>query len=176
MKKVAFLLIAIGIIAVLGLSPVSQAQQPKLGIVVYKDNPNQHIPTTELVNRWAKENNVQVDITIGGHSNRLTINTTALEGGTGPDILMLADFEPNLFSKGLLDLSDIAEKIGTQGGGWYPISKEIGTADGQWKSLPIYIYMHEMMYRKDILEAVGAKVPQTWDEFRAVLKKIKNAK
>ena len=67
MKKVAVLLIAIGIIAVLGLSSVSQAQQPKLGIVVYKDNPNQHIPTTELVNRWAKENNVQVDITIGGH-------------------------------------------------------------------------------------------------------------
>jgi multiple sugar transport system substrate-binding protein len=176
MKKVAVLLIAIGIIVVLGLPSVSQAQQPKLGIVVYKDNPNQHIPTTELVNRWAKENNVQADITIGGHSNRLTINTTALEGGTGPDILMLADFEPNLFSKGLLDLSDLADKIGNQNGGWYPIAKEIGTADGQWKALPIYIYMHEMIYRKDILQAVGAKVPQTWDEFRTVLKKIKNSK
>ena len=176
MRKIGLSLLVLGVILGFAFSSVSQAQAPRLGIVVYKDNPNQHIPTTELVNRWAKENNVQVDITIGGHSNRLTINTTALEGGTGPDILMLADFEPNLFSKGLLDLSDIAEKIGAQCGGWFPISKEIGTADGQWKSLPIYIYMHEMMYRKDILQAVGAKVPQTWDEFRAVLKKIKNAK
>jgi multiple sugar transport system substrate-binding protein len=128
------------------------------------------------VNRWAKENNVQVDIVIGGHANRLTIATTALEGGTGPDIIILADYEPNLFAKGLLDLSDIAEKIGDQNGGWYPIAKEIGTAEGQWKALPIYIYMHMMLYRKDTLETVKAKVPQTWDEFRAVLKKIKDAK
>jgi len=176
MKKVVILLAAIGIAAGLGSLSVSLAQQPRLGIEVYKDNPNQQIPTTELVNRWAKENNVQTDITMGGHANRLTIATTALEGGTGPDILMLADFEPNLFSKGLLDLSDLADKIGVQNGGWYPIAKEIGTAEGQWKALPIYIYMHEMIYRKDIVEAIHAKVPQTWDEFRAVLKKIKDAK
>lgn len=112
---------------------------------------------------------------MGGHANRLTIATTALEGGTGPDILMLADFEPTLFAKGLLDLSDIAEKIGAQGGGWYPIAKEIGVVDGKWVGLPIYIYMHEMFYRKDVLDSVGAKVPQTWDEFRATLKKIKDS-
>lgn len=176
MRKVLIGLLVLGMVLVLGLFSYSDAQAPKLGIVVYKDNPNQHIPTTELVNRWAKENNVQVDITIGGHANRLTIATTALEGGTGPDIIILADYEPNLFSKGLLDVSDLATKIGEQNGGWYPIAKEIGTADGQWKALPIYIYMHMMLYRKDVLEAVKAKVPQTWDEFRTVLKKIKASK
>lgn len=175
MRKLAIGLLVLGVVVGLGLSAPASAQQPRIGIEVYKDNPNQHIPTMELVNRWAKENNVQVDITMGGHANRLTLATTALEGGTGPDILMLADFEPTLFAKGLLDLSDIAEKIGAQGGGWYPIAKEIGTVDGKWVALPIYIYMHEMHYRKDVLDSVGAKVPQTWDEFRTVLKKIKDS-
>jgi multiple sugar transport system substrate-binding protein len=175
MKKGVIGLLAIGIVVGVALLPVSQAQTPKLGIVVYKDNPMQHEPTIELVNRWAKENNVDVDISIGGHANRLTITTTALEGGTGPDILMLADYEPNLFAKGLLDLSDVADEVAERGGGWYPIAKKIGTADDKWKALPIYIYMHEMMYRKDVLEAVNAKVPETWDEFRTVLKKIKKS-
>ena len=139
MRKAAISLLAIGVFVALGLLPVSQAQAAKLGIVVYKDNPLQHEPTIKLVNRWAKENNVVVDITIGGHANRLTLATTALEGGTGPDLIMLADFEPNLFARGLLDLSDIAREIGEKGGGWYPIAKDIGVADGKWKALPIYI-------------------------------------
>ena len=175
MKKVTISLLAVGLFVALGLFPISQAQAANLGIVVYKDNPMQHEPTIKLVNRWAKENNVDVDITIGGHANRLTLATTALEGGTGPDLLMLADYEPNLFARGLLDVSDIADEIGKKGGGWYPIAREIGTAEGRWKALPIYLYMHEMMYRKDVLEAVGAKVPDTWDEFRTVLKRIKDS-
>jgi multiple sugar transport system substrate-binding protein len=157
----------------LGLGNLSLAKE--LGVVVYQDNPGQHVPTTELVEQWATEKGVKVNITTAGHANRRTIITTALEGGTGPDIIILADYEPHLYAEGLLDLSDLAQKIGQENGGWYPIAEQIGNVQGTWKALPIYIYMHLMMYRRDILQSVGAAVPDTWNDFRDVLQKIKNA-
>ena len=174
MKKAAICLIIIAMVGGFGFAPIVQAKA-KLGIVIYKDNPGQQVPTRELVNQWAKDNNVDVDITIGGHANRLTIATTALEGGTGPDLILLADYEPNLFANGLLDVTDLAAKIGKECGGWYPMSEQIGSADGKWNALPIYMYMHMMMYRKDIFESAGAKVPENWDEFRSAMEKVKKA-
>jgi multiple sugar transport system substrate-binding protein len=36
--------------------------------------------------------------------------------------------------------------------------------------------MHQVLYRKDVLEKVGEKAPQTWEDFARVAKKIKDAK
>ena len=53
MRNLPIGLLVFGVAVALGLSAPASAQQPRIGIEVYKDNPNQHIPTLELVNRWA---------------------------------------------------------------------------------------------------------------------------
>ncbi|MEM2385400.1 MAG: extracellular solute-binding protein [Candidatus Bathyarchaeia archaeon] len=165
---ISLLLLSVGI---LGLG----ATFPQLGIVVYQDQPGQHVPTIELIKRWARENNVDVQITTITHGTRLVTATTAIEGGTGPDIIMLSNYEPALFAEALLDLSDVAIELGQENGGWFPICEVLGKVAGQWKALPIYAYMHQMMYRRDVLEQLGLPVPETWDEFRSTLLAIKNA-
>jgi multiple sugar transport system substrate-binding protein len=169
------LVVVVALLAFGLMMPGTAISKSTLGVVIYKDNPGQDVPTRELIEKWAKANDVDVDITIGGHSNRLTIATTALEGGSGPDLLLLADYEPNLFANGLLDISDLATEIGKKNGGWYKMSEQIGTANGKWNALPIYMYMHEMIYRKDVLSKAGVNVPNNWIEFRKTLEKIKKS-
>jgi len=163
------------LIALLGISVAAFSADPQIGIVVYQDQPGQHVPTIELINEWAAENSVDVEITTVTHATRTTVATTALEGGTGPDIIVLANFEPALFAEGLLDVSDLAEELGQENGGWFPICEELGNINDAWRALPIYAYMHQMMYRRDVLQQIGVGVPQTWEEFRAVLQAIKDA-
>jgi len=172
-SKLRFLIVlAIVVVSMMGALAVAE-ENPEIGIMVYRDNPGQHEPTIELVNQWAKEKGVKVNITIAGHSDRQTVVTTTLEAGSGPDILFFADFEPHLYIDALMDVSDLARDIAEENGGWFPIAEIIGKAGEEWKALPIYIYMHQMIYRKDIIEKAGTEVPQTWEGFRIVLQKIK---
>ena len=175
MRRTLILLFTITLL-VTGGSQVVVAADNQLEIVVYRDNPGQHEPTQELVKKWATENNMDVKISMAGHSTRRTILTTALEGASGPDILIMANFEGFLYGKGLMDLTDLAEKIGKANGGWYDISVSMGKIDGVWKALPIYNYPHMMLYRKDVFKAVDKDVPDTWEEFRSLLQAIKDSK
>ena len=161
--------------AVLVYLVVSSGFAQQLGIVVYRDNPGQHVPTIEIVNQCAEELGVDTEITMITHSNRQTVLTTALEAGTGPDILMLSNYDPYLYQGSLLDLSGLAEQLGEENGGWYPIAEMIGNVDGTWRALPTYIYMHQLLYLKDVFEQAGVEVPDTWEEFRTALQTIKDA-
>ena len=175
MRNTLMIFLAILVLA-LGNAPAYAADGGQLEIVVYRDNPGQHGPTQELVKQWAKENNTKVKITMAGHSTRRTIITTALEGASGPDILIMANFEGFLYGKGLMDLSDLADEIGKANGGWYDISVSMGMIDGVWKALPIYNYPHMMLYRRDMFKTAGVDVPDTWEDFRKTLQSIKDAK
>lgn len=174
MRRTLTIFIAILLLA-LGSAPAHAADDDQLEIVVYRDNPGQHGPTQELVKQWAKETNTEVKITMAGHSTRRTIITTALEGASGPDILIMANFEGFLYGNGLMDISDLAEEIGKANGGWYDISVSMGKIDGVWKALPIYNYPHMMLYRRDMFKSAGQDVPDTWEDFRNTLKALKDS-
>jgi len=158
-----------------GQATASSSRAAPLQVMIYKDNPGQQVPTEALVKKWAQDNNKKVQISVSDYKVRTTAVTTALEGGTGPDILVLADFEPYQYAKGLLDVTDLANKIAAEDGGWYPISKTIGDVNGTWKALPVYIYSQMLLYRKDLLQKAGVSVPKTWAEFSSALQKLKDA-
>jgi len=165
-------LVLLGVVCVLGGLSLGQSS---ITVTIFVDNPGQHIPTQELIEQWASENGVTVNIMPITNKTRVPVLTTALEGGTGPVLLILKDFEPALFGEGLIDVSDLADEFGAQNGGWYPICEEIGMVGGSWKALPIYAYAHVMFYRRDVLQQLGLDVPETWEDFRSVLQSIKEA-
>jgi multiple sugar transport system substrate-binding protein len=81
-----------------------------------------------------------------------------------------------LFREGLLDVSDIAEEVGKQQGGWYPEVKNLSMWEGKWKSVPFGNIGQCMVYRKDWFDQVGATTfPDTWEEFYEVGVKLKKA-
>jgi multiple sugar transport system substrate-binding protein len=98
--------------------------------------------------------------------------TSAVQGGTGPDIILTFNNWPHLYAESVVDLSDLANEIGAQRGGYYELCKA-NTANGRL-ALPWTIIGAEMTYRKSWFDEVGVtKFPATWDEYRAAGKKLK---
>ena len=71
-----------------------------------------------------------------------------------------------LYRDALVDVSDIAEAVGKEQGGWYDEIKLLSVDKGKWKSVPHGNIGQLMVYRKDWFDEAGVKTfPETWDEF-----------
>ena len=62
--------------------------------------------------------------------------TSAIQSGSGPDIIMSLNNWPQLYATSLADVSDVAEEIGKAQGGYYDICKTVGTYQGKWIGVP----------------------------------------
>src|SRR5690606_8357580 len=100
--------------------------------------------------------------------------TSAIQAGSGPDIIMLFNNHPHLYKASLVDLNDVADVIGKEQGGFYDISKGNCSADGKWMGIPMAIIGAMNAYRKSAFAEVGYnEFPKTWDEYRDAGKKLK---
>ena len=100
--------------------------------------------------------------------------TSAIQSGAGPDIIMLFNNHPHLYEASLTDVSDMAEAIGKAQGGFYPLAKGNGHNGKQWIALPCNVVGGMNAYRKSLFIEEGMPSgPKTWDEYRAVGKKLK---
>src|SRR5439155_701190 len=71
-----------------------------------------------------------------------------------------------LYRDALVDVSDIAEEVGKQQGGWYDEIKRLSIDKGKWKTVPQANIGQLMNYRKDWFDEAGIKqFPDTWDAF-----------
>src|SRR3954466_11536713 len=100
--------------------------------------------------------------------------TSAIQSGSGPDIIMLFNNHPQIYSESVVDLSDIAETVNKGEGGYYPLCKA-NSADGQkWLAVPWTIVGAMIAYRKSWFDEGGSTTfPDTWKKSREVGKKLK---
>lgn len=100
--------------------------------------------------------------------------TSGIQSGAGPDLIMLFNNHPHLYSTSLVDISDVAEEVGKEQGGYYGISEGNCKVDGKWVGMPMCIVGALNAYRKSLFAEAGANsFPATWDEYRTVGKKLK---
>jgi ABC-type glycerol-3-phosphate transport system substrate-binding protein len=102
--------------------------------------------------------------------------TSAIQSGSGPDIIMTLNNWPQLYSDSLADVSDVAEERGASQGGYYDISKAVATVGGKWIGMPWCIGGGLVAYRKSWFEEIGysdGKFPDTWEALRDAGKKLK---
>jgi len=100
--------------------------------------------------------------------------TSAIQSGSGPDVIMLFNNHPQIYSESVLDLSDLADAVSKGEGGYYPLCKS-NSADGQkWLAMPWTIVGALIAYRKSWFDEIGATTfPDTWEKYREVGKKLK---
>ncbi len=131
---------------------------------------------TQLVSAWASNNGADVDISFTGFDQLADTVATAVATNSGPDIAMLLYAEPHQFAGSLVDVSDVATEVGENMGGWFNAATESCLVDGVWRALPFFSASHAMVYREDLLTAVGASAfPETWDELLNVGTQLKAA-
>jgi ABC-type glycerol-3-phosphate transport system substrate-binding protein len=100
--------------------------------------------------------------------------TSAIQSGTGPDIIMAIGNWPQLYADSLADAGDVAEEIGAAQGGYYDVAKVVATVGNKWIGVPWTVGGGLVAYRKSWFEEVGhATFPETWDALRDACKKLK---
>ncbi len=100
--------------------------------------------------------------------------TAAIQSQTGPDIVHLQKNQPQLYAKSLVDVSDVADKLGKAQGGFYEPMIQLTTVGGKFIAVPHAIIGGQIAYRKSIFAENGIKeFPKTWQEYREVGKKLK---
>ncbi|MGH7264172.1 MAG: ABC transporter substrate-binding protein, partial [Candidatus Rokuibacteriota bacterium] len=122
---------------------------------------------------FAKQAGVEVQVERINQNDIQSRVTAAVQSGAGADIIIVANNHAHLYESALADVSEVAEAIGGQQGGWYDYAKVNCFAGGRWIGVPQFIISWAITYREDWFREEGLKYPETWDEFRAAGRKLK---
>ncbi|MBV9826666.1 MAG: extracellular solute-binding protein [Alphaproteobacteria bacterium] len=113
--------------------------------------------------------------TINGDGVQARI-TAAIQSKNGPDIMMAVSNWAQLYADSLTDMSDLAEEVGTAQGGYFNTAKAVANNGKRWIALPFTILGVLYANRTSWFAEFGygpEKFPATWEEYRAVGKKLK---
>ena len=90
----------------------------------------------ELLPAAEKALGIKINLeTVNGNDLQPRI-TSAIQSGSGPDIIMLFNNHPQIYAESVIDLSDIAGRVSEAEDGYYDLCRS-NSADGKkWISLP----------------------------------------
>jgi multiple sugar transport system substrate-binding protein len=150
------------------------------GVTVHWLRWNDFVPSSDAVLRntiipqAAKDLGITLNIEMINGNDIQARTTAAIQSGAGPDVICALNNWPQLYANSLADVTEVADKIGKDQGGFYNESTVVANDGKKWLGVPWCIVGAENSYRKSWFEAVGFnKFPETWDEYRAAGKKLK---
>src|SRR5262249_48681218 len=102
--------------------------------------------------------------------------SSAIQSGSGPDIILGLNNWPQLYAESVAPVDDIVEEIGRAQGGFYDESKAVANDGKKWLGVPWCVLGAMIVYRKSWFAEQGFNsFPDTWEAYRAVGKKLKAA-
>jgi multiple sugar transport system substrate-binding protein len=132
----------------------------------------------QQANQFGTENGVSVTVDFINWPDLQPRITSAVQAGSGPDIVELWDTIPYLFSENLVPLPELATKVSEQQGGYFDWVTKTAAVDGEWRSIPHGTSSIAVAYRKSYFEQAGVtdpetNFPKTWAEYFEVGKALK---
>ena len=121
----------------------------------------------DLLKDWEKENDCQVNLTVIPWDKYEETYTTALNSGEGPDVgYMYNEMFPTYIDVGAVE--DMSSYVTDEDKKEYKYLSNGNMMDGQYgwplvTGVPFVLY-----YNEDILNALGEKAPETWDDFARI--------
>ena len=143
---------------------------------------NDFVPASDQVLRDAivpecqKAVGIKLNIEMINGNDIQARTTSAIQSGTGPDIICALNNWAQLYPESVADVSDVAETIGKAQGGFYEESRVVANDGKRWIAVPWCVLGAQLAYRKSWFEEIGYKAPkfpETWEEYRAAGKKLK---
>ena len=121
----------------------------------------------DLLKDWEKENDCKVNLTVIPWDKYEETYTTALNSGEGPDVgYMYNELFPTYIDAGAVE--DMSSYVTDEDKKEYKYLSNGNMMDGQYgwplvTGVPFVLY-----YNEDILNALGEKAPETWDDFARI--------
>ena len=111
--------------------------------------------------------------TINGNELQARI-ASSIQSGSGADLIHAMHNWPQLYAESLVDVSDVAEEIAKEQGGFYDIFPAIAKGEKGWLGVPWAALGILLCYRKSWFDEIGvSKFPDTWEGYRAAGKLLK---
>ncbi|HZQ01275.1 MAG TPA: extracellular solute-binding protein [Reyranella sp.] len=128
----------------------------------------------ELIPQAEKELGMKITLETVNGNDLQPRTTAAIQSGTGPDIIMAFNNYTYIYQNSVVDVSDVALEIDKNEGGIYKYCKSFCSDGKMYMSVPWVVPGGMVAYRKSWFAEEGAnKFPDTWDEYRALGKKLK---
>ncbi|HKV44335.1 MAG TPA: ABC transporter substrate-binding protein [bacterium] len=116
---------------------------------------------------WGKTNGVDVRVDHISIDDLPARIAAELAAGAGHDIFQMnGQIQTTLYYKHMVDVSDICDKLGKDGGGWLPMAKNVSVVGGQWYAVPEFYIPQPMMWRGDLWKQYNLPLPSTWENLR----------
>src|ERR1044072_7706840 len=141
---------------------------------------NDFVPASDQLLR--REMLPEAEKTLGVKINFETVNdndlqpriTSAIQSGSGPDLIMLNNNPPQLYAASCVDMTDVVEPLAKAEGAHYALVKANSNDGKQGISMPWAIIGGLTAYRKSCFGEAGAnEFPDTWEKYHEVGKKLK---
>ena len=117
---------------------------------------------------WGAQNKVKVRLDIIAGQQFQTKKAAEVQARSRHDLIVLGG---GLGHDYLADLNDVAGDVAPKNGGW--LNPNDYLIRGKWKLLPWWMPPFPIAVRTDLLEQVGEKNPDTWEDWLRVGKKGK---
>jgi sorbitol/mannitol transport system substrate-binding protein len=149
--------------------------------VAIVDNPTMKDIQTLTPDNFTKTTGIKVNyVSLNEQTLREQVTKSVGSGAGQYDVVMIGPYEaPQFGANGWLqDLTKMAtDDKAYDVGDIIPAVKGALSNDGKMYAVPFYAESSFVMYRKDLADAAGAKIPDapTWDEIAAAAKKMKTA-
>src|SRR5712691_13343709 len=122
---------------------------------------------------WGAKNKVKVRLDIIAHLQLQTKKAAEVQARSGHDLTALGPGlgDADLYFDHLTDLSDVSADVASKNGGWLNANDYL--IRGKSTLLPWWLPPFPMAIRTDLLEQIGEKNPDTWEDWLRIGKKGK---
>ena len=138
--------------------------------------PSDQLLKGKIAAECAKALGIKLNIeTIDGNGVQARI-TSAIQSGTGADIMISISNWAQLYGDSVADVSDIAEEIGKAQDGYYETARACANDGTKWIGVPWTIIPSVLVNRTSWFAEIGINAenfPKSWDEYRTQGKKLK---
>jgi len=111
--------------------------------------------------RFAQAHGVEVRVDFVGWEDITQQTAVTANTGAGPDLIIGFNESPHVYQDKLVELSDIAEYLGTKYGGWKELAKRYGRRHNtnNWIGLPFGASGGPLVWRKSAVTEAGFERP-----------------
>jgi multiple sugar transport system substrate-binding protein len=112
---------------------------------------------TRNVQEFSKKYGVEVKVDSESWEDVRPKAAVTANVGSGPDLIAGWFDDPHQYPDKLVDMTDVAEYLGTKYGGWYDVCRKYGQRPGtrQWIAVPWGIVGNALVYRESQVKAAG---------------------
>jgi multiple sugar transport system substrate-binding protein len=133
---------------------------------------------TKVAQDWGGQNGVTVTTDYIGWPDLQPRIASAVEGGSGPDVIEMWDTWPFLYYENMVPVEELAQEVSEEFGGYYDWVVNTASVDGKWYSVPHGSSSSAFAYRISLFEEAGItdpknNFPETYEDLFAVGKTLK---